>query len=279
MTSKLGKAIGQLVYYFILLLISFITIIPIIWIFITSIKSDSEILRIPVVYFPNTAIWENYSYVWEKAKFSQYFFNSIFIASTATIIVIIFSILLAYGLSRFNFKGKGLIMTGLLLTQFLPGIMLLVPLFIILTNIGLINTLTGLILVFVAFDLPFCALLLRNFANNIPIALEEAAMLDGCNNIQILFRIIFPLLFPGAVAIGVFSFLGSWNEFLFPLILISDPIKFTVSIGLGYMKSAYATKYAALAAGAVISLTVPLTVFAIMQKYLIDGLTSGSVKG
>jgi multiple sugar transport system permease protein len=200
------------------------------------------------------------------------------VSGITTAIVVVLSMLVAYGLSRFKFRGKKGIMNLLLLTQLLPGMMLLVPIFITLNNLRLVNTLTGLIIVFVAFDLPFCSLLLRNFANNIPVSLEEAAMIDGCSTLGVLFRIVFPLLLPGAIAVGVFSFLGSWNEFLFPLVLMSDPAKFTISIGLGYMKGAYATKYAAMAAGTVISLVIPLALFAIMQKHLINGLTSGSVK-
>jgi multiple sugar transport system permease protein len=276
---KIKKVIREIFFYILLISITVITIIPVFWISIISLKKDGEILATPVVYFPKKIMWENYSYVWEKAKFSTYFSNTLIVAGTTTIIVVVLSMFVAYGLSRFNFKGRGLVMSMLLLTQFLPGVMLLIPLFLILNKMNLVNTLTGLIIVFVAFDLPFCSLLLRNFANNIPISLEEAAMIDGCGNIGILYKIIFPLLFPGAIAIGVFSFLGSWNEFLFPLILISDSNKFTVSVGLGYMKGSYASKYAALAAGSVISLIIPMILFAFMQKYLVDGLTAGSVKG
>lgn len=254
------------------------TLIPMVWMLITSFKKDSEILKTPVIYFPERLIWDNYSYVWSKAHFSRYFLNTVLVASITTGIVVILSMFVAYGLSRFDFRGKKSMTNLLLLTQFLPGVMLLVPLFVILNNLGLINTFLGLIIVFVAFDLPFCAILLRNFANNIPISLEEAAMIDGCGNFSVLFYIVFPLLFPGAIAISVFSFLASWNEFLFPLVLMSDPNKFTISVGLGYMKGAYAYKYGALAAGAVISLIAPLCIFVFMQKYLIHGLTAGSVK-
>jgi multiple sugar transport system permease protein len=276
--SNVKRKVRRFAFYTVLLCLTIFTLVPLIWVIITSLKLDAEVLRTPVVYFPKNVIWDNYRYVWEKAQFSKFFFNTVLVSGITTAIVVVLSMLVAYGLSRFKFRGKKGIMNLLLLTQLLPGMMLLVPIFITLNNLRLVNTLTGLIIVFVAFDLPFCSLLLRNFANNIPVSLEEAAMIDGCSTLGVLFRIVFPLLLPGAIAVGVFSFLGSWNEFLFPLVLMSDPAKFTISIGLGYMKGAYATKYAAMAAGTVISLVIPLALFAIMQKHLINGLTSGSVK-
>lgn len=277
-TGRVKKKVGRIAFYAVLLCVTIFTLVPILWVFITSLKLDADVLRTPVIYFPKKIMWDNYRYVWEKAQFSQFFFNTVLVSGITTVIVVALSVLVAYGLSRFKFRGKKSVMNLLLLTQLLPGMMLLVPIFITLNNLRLVDTLAGLIIVFVAFDLPFCSLLLRNFANNIPVSLEEAAMIDGCSTLGVLFRIVFPLMLPGAIAVGVFSFLGSWNEFLFPLVLMNDPAKFTISIGLGYMKGAYATKYAAMAAGTVISLIVPLALFAIMQKHLINGLTSGSVK-
>lgn len=280
MNRSFKKLFEQLIFLFIplFLTISF-TLIPMLWAIITSLKPDRDILKLPVKYIPDPATLKNYIYAWVNGKFSRFFFNTLYVAGVTAIIVILFSIFLAYSLSRFQFAGKKGVTIMLLATQLIPGAMLIIPLFIIFNNLGLISTLTALVIIFVAFDLPFNALLMKNFVDNVPLSIEEAASVDGCGRMGTIFRVVMPQLLPGMIAIGSFSFFASWNEFLLPLIIMNKPEKFTLSIGLTYMIGAYSTKYGALAAGSVIVLIFPLFLFGVMQRYLVQGLTAGAVKG
>jgi len=280
MNRRLKKFFDHLLFLYVpLFCIIFFILIPMLWTVITSFKLDRDIITLPVKYMPDPATLKNYSYAWINGKYSQFFFNTFFVATVTVIIVIFFSIFLAYALSRFQFAGKKGVTVMLLATQLIPGVMLIIPLFVIFNNLGLISTLTALIIIFVAFDLPFNSLLMKNFVDNVPFSIEESAMVDGCGRMGIIFRVIMPQLVPGMIAVGAFSFFASWNEFLLPLIIMNRPEKFTLSIGLTYMIGAYSTKYGALAAGSIISLMFPLILFGFIQKYLVQGLGAGAVKG
>lgn len=195
------------------------------------------------------------------------------------IIVLICSVLVGYAISRFTFKGKGAFMIMLLCTQFVPGAMLLIPLFMIFKQLGLTSSLFALIITYSTFQLPFNSLLMSGFISNIPEALEEAAMVDGCSRLKAIFLVIFPILLPGIVATTVFTFISAWNEFLFALMFISKPALFTLPVGLRYMQGEFDIHYGALAAGSLISLLPAVILFAFVQKYLVQGMGSGAVKG
>jgi multiple sugar transport system permease protein len=166
----------------------------------------------------------------------------------------------------------------LLCTQFLPHSMLLVPLFMIFRVLHLINSLWALIIVYITFALPFNAILMRGFMSAIPVSLEEAAMIDGCGRLGAIYRVVLPLLLPAIVACGSFAFIDSWKEFLFAVMFINDPVKMTIPVGLSYMVGEFSVRYGILAAGAIIAILPPLLMFSYMQKFLIRGLSSGSVK-
>lgn len=251
---------------------------PVIWTVICSFRTNGDLLQPPVKYIPDPFVLENYPYAWNNAKFSNYFTNSLVVSFATAAIVLVLATLCAYALSRYSFPGKKVIYVLLMATQFIPALMLITPLFNIFKDLGLVSSLAGIIILFVAFQLPFNAVLMISFVDGVPYALEEAAMIDGCNKLQVLTKIVVPLLFPGFVAVASFAFIMSWNEYLFPVIFINDPSKFTISVGLGYMLGAYGRKFGALSAGSIISLVVPLLLFAFMQKYLVAGLTAGSVK-
>ena len=170
-------------------------------------------------------------------------------------------------------------MIMLLCTQFVPGAMLLIPLFMIFKQLGLTSNLLALIITYSTFQLPFNSLLMSGFISNIPEALEEAAMVDGCSRLKAIFLIIFPILLPGIVATTVFTFINAWNEFLFALMFISKPALFTLPVGLRYMQGEFDIHYGALAAGSLISLLPAVILFAFVQKYLVQGMGSGAVKG
>ncbi|NHN29123.1 carbohydrate ABC transporter permease [Paenibacillus agricola] len=262
-----------------LLLATAFTLFPLYWNVVTSLKSEGEITRLPIRYWPELVTFENYIVAWNNVGFSVFFKNSVFVSAMTVIIVLICSVLVGYAISRFKFKGKSAFMIMLLCTQFVPGAMLLIPLFMIFKQLGLTSNLFALIITYSTFQLPFNALLMSGFISNIPEALEEAAMVDGCSRLKAIFLVIFPILLPGIVATTVFTFINAWNEFLFALMFISKPALFTLPVGLRYMQGEFDIHYGALAAGSLISLLPAVILFAFVQKYLVQGMGSGAVKG
>ncbi|NOU96389.1 ABC transporter permease subunit [Paenibacillus sp. LMG 31456] len=265
--------------YIPLLLIMFFTLLPFYWTIVTSLKLESDINKIPVQFLPNPLTFENFKIAWNTVGFSVFFKNSIFISISTVMIVLVLSVLTGYALSRFKFYGKKAFMLLLLCTQFVPGAMLLIPLFLIFKNLGLVSNPLSLILTYSVFQLPFNSILMSGFISNIPDQLEEAAMVDGCSRLKAIFLIIFPILLPGIVATTVFTFIGAWNEFLFGLMLINKPQFFTLPIGLRYMQGEFNTAYGALAAGSIISLLPVVILFAFVQKFMVQGMAAGAVKG
>ncbi|MDR0999025.1 MAG: carbohydrate ABC transporter permease [Treponema sp.] len=261
-----------------LLMLAFVTI-PFYWVIVTSLKLEKNIVQRPVKYLPDPATFENYINAWKNVGFEHFFTNSFLISLAVAVVVLVFSSLVAYPLTRFHFRGKKITMLVLLCTQFLPHSMLLIPLFMIFRVLGLINNPIALVISYVTFSLPFNAIMMRGFMSSIPVSLEEAAMIDGCNRLGAIYRIILPLLLPAVVACGSFAFIDSWKEFLFAVMFINDPSRMTIPVGLSYMLGEFSINYGILAAGAVIAIIPPMAMFSYMQKYLIRGLSSGGVKG
>jgi multiple sugar transport system permease protein len=213
------------------------------------------------------------------AGFATYVRNSLVVALGTVVCGTPIAVLTGYGLSRYRLRGRNAFMLVLLMTQFVPAAMLIIPLFIIFKQIGLLNTLVGLVLINTTFELPLTAILMRGFIGGIPKELEEAAMVDGCTRFQGVLRIVLPLLQPGIVAVSAFAFVGAWNNFLFALFLINDQDLYTVPVGLSYYLGEYNVDYAALAAGGVVAVAPVVLVFALIQRYLVGGLSVGAVKG
>jgi multiple sugar transport system permease protein len=262
-----------------LLLTMLFVFMPIYWALVISLKHEKDIMQKPVKLLPDPATWENYQFVWNKTGFSKYFINTIFVSGLSAIVIVIFAVLVAYGLSRFRFKGKKSFMLIFLATQLVPYNMLIIPLFLIYKNMGIIGSLTTLIITYTTVLLPFNSVLMKSFVDGIPIEMEEAAMIDGCNRMGVIFRIVLPILVPGLVAIGSFAFLSSWNEYIFPVMFINNKENFVVSVGLNFMIGQNVLMYGPLAAGSIIALSVPIMIFAYIQKFLVHGLSAGAVKG
>jgi multiple sugar transport system permease protein len=265
--------------YLPLLLLLIFVATPFLWALATSLKRGGDVMTGMVRYLPNPPTLENYGYVWTKNHFITYFNNSLFVAVISVLFVLLFSLLNAYALSRFEFKGKKLFMLLILATQFIPGVMIIIPQFIIFKNIGLINTPYALIITTIAGSIPFQTLLMKGFIDNVPVQVDEAAMVDGATRVRILATLIPPVILPCMVAIASFAFINSWNDFLHAFSFITDQNNFTIPVGLRYMIGEYSIDFASLSAGSLIALIPPLILFAYVQKYLISGLGSGAVKG
>ena len=262
-----------------LLLICTYVVFPIYWAVNTAFKEESEILGKTVTYLPENGTVANFIDAWTNVGFDKYFFNSLKVSGISVIFIVIISIMAGYALSRYKFKFKMALMGLLLAVQFIPAAVLLVPLFNIFNGLGLVGSHIALVLVNVTFQTPFCCVMMRGFVEGVPYALEEAAMIDGCSRIRGVFKVVIPMLVPGIVTVGAFALIGCWNEFLFAMMFLNDPAKYTVPIGLKMMQGEYGIHYGAMAAGAIIAMAIPVLLFAYIQKYLVTGLSSGAVKG
>ncbi|MCM3764168.1 carbohydrate ABC transporter permease [Neobacillus niacini] len=254
------------------------TIFPLYWTINTAFKPEGDIIKRPLQYLPANPTIDNFVNAWTNIGFATFFKNSLIVGVATVIVVLICSTLSGYALARYQFKGKRGFMLMLLCTQFIPRAMMIIPLFIIFKNLGLISNPLSLIITYSAVEIPFTTILMSGFISGVPKELEEAAMMDGCTKLQSLRYVVFPLLLPGIVATGVFTFIYTWNEFLIALMLTNQQNKFTLPVGLASMMGEFNVNYGALAAGSVIALIPAILLFAYAQKHLVNGM-GGAVKG
>lgn len=280
MSIKTKRGLFQLFFVRLpLLIFSVFTLFPFYWFLITSLKEERSIMQLPLQYIPSNFTLDNYRHVFTSMGFDRYFINSIIMAGATTLAVMLIAILGGYSISRFRFKGRGGSIALLLVTQMLPGVVILIPLFTVFSKLGLINSLLSLIIVNVTVNLPFCLITMSGFFSGIPNTLEEAAQIDGCTQISAIFRIVVPAIIPGVVSSSAFAFVNSWNEFVYALNFINDSKRFTLPVGLSMMKGEFTVNYGSLAAGTIIALVPVLLVFCYIQKYLVQGLSAGAIKG
>jgi len=254
---------------------------PILWSAITSVKPPAEASAVPPTFLPSRLSFANYQKLdLYGAGLFHYVFNSTAVALMTVLGAIVLSVLGGYGFSRFSFRGKNLMFIMILATLMIPFQSILTPLFLVLRTLGLINTLVGLALVYITFQLPLGVFIMRNTFETVPRELEEAALLDGCTSLSMLYRLMLRLVRPGIITVAVYAFLNSWNEFLAALILMSEEGKFTLPILLSNSRSGHfgLTDWGALQAGVVVSILPCIILFIIIQRYYLQGLTSGAVK-
>jgi arabinogalactan oligomer / maltooligosaccharide transport system permease protein len=275
--ANIGKA--EWWSYTILVIAALIAIFPVFWIFSTSLKPATEVLSPELSILPKTVTFENYQQVVEGGKFWGWMLNSVLIALFTTVIGIMLASTTAYAISRFEFWGKKTVLFAFLVAQMFPGAILIVPLYNIMKDLGLLNSFTGLIIAYSTLSLPFCVWMLKGFFDALPISLEEAAMIDGMSAFGTFFKIILPLSLPGLAVTGFFSFITAWNEFMFALTFMTGENHYTLPVGLRTYVFEFNTAWHLMAAGAII-VTIPvLVVFLVAQRFLISGLTAGGVKG
>ena len=256
----------------------FIVITPAIWLVLTSFKTNQNIFRIPPQVIPKPFTFENYTEALQGGNFPRYMRNSIFVSFAATGFCVAFSALAAYALSYFQFVGRRVWLTVIVGTQFFPAAILLLPLYRMWANVGLFNTYTSLIATYVAVSLSLCTWLLMGFYRAIPHEVLEAATIDGCTKIGLMWRIVMPLAVPGLLASAAFVFIGVWQEFLLAVTLISDPELRTVMVGLYSFISEHRVEWNLLIAASV-AVSVPTVIlFGLVQRYIVDGITSGALK-
>lgn len=250
------------------------TLIPFYWMLLFAFRKTGS-----TALFPWPATLEHFATVWNGAGFAVFFKNSVIIAVLTLVLTTLFALLGGYAIARFTFRGKGAFLVMMLCTQFVPGAMMLIPLFDVFRATGLINSLWSIVVADTVFHLPLSLILMAGFIRNIPIELEEASWIDGYGRLRGFMAIGLPLLKPGIVAISSFAFIASWNNFLFALMFLNSQDQFTVPVGLSYMLGEYSVDFGALAAGGVVAVVPVVLVFAFVQKFLVQGLAAGAVKG
>jgi ABC-type glycerol-3-phosphate transport system permease component len=258
------------------------TLFPVLWMLSIAFRPSSELYQTPFHILPVSPTLDNFINVLLNrtavpAHLEQGFGRSLIVSLCTTILAVAIASLAGYALARFNFRGRESYSFFMLATQMMPAILFLVPLFEILRVIGLVNTLSGLILSYLTFSLPFCIWLLRGYFEGISPDLEAAALTDGCSRLQALWYIVLPLAAPALVATGAFAFINAWNEFLFAFILAGNQPLLTVQ--LFAFIGQYGPEYGNLMASALLVAIPPVVIFLLMQRYMIRGLTAGAVKG
>jgi multiple sugar transport system permease protein len=268
--------------YFICISLAVLFLFPIVWTITSSIKPPAEATASPPTLFPSQISFENYAKLNEYGDgVRQYTLNSVGAAIMTVIGTVILGTLAGFGFSRFAFPAKNILFVMILATLMIPFQSILIPLFLILTNLKLHNTLFGLALVYITFQLPFAVFIMRNTFDTVPREIEEAALLDGCSSLSMLYRVMLPIVRPGVITVGIYAFLNAWNEFLAALIFMTREDMFTLPILLVTVRSGYygAIDWGALQAGVTITILPCIILFLLLQRYYVRGLMGGATKG
>ena len=275
----LGKRsrFGQFWIYLVVTIALVLVITPFAWMVLGSFKSEGELRQVPPTWWPNAASLDNYTLLFAKLDFATYFANSVIVAVVVTAGTLIFCSMLGYALAMLEFPGKRALLLLVLATLMIPGVVTFVPLFVLVANAGLIDTLPGLILPFLA--APFGVFLMRQFISGLPPDLLDAGRVDGAGELRIFFRIILPLCGPALATLGILTFLGSWNSFLWPLVVAQTEGTYTLPVALAlYSIGQNSTQYGLLMAGACVVVLPLLVVFLMFQRHVIEGIATTGIK-
>ena len=260
------------------LTVGFVAVVtPFVWMILGSFKSQGELLRIPPTWWPKTPTLDNYRQLFEKESFPRYFFNSTLVAACVTVGNIIFCSMVGYALAKLTFRGKKLVFGLVMGTLLLPGMVTFVPLFVLVANLGLVDSYPGLILPFLV--TPFGVFLMRQFIVGLPDDLLDAGRVDGASELRIFRQIILPLCGPALATLGILTFLGSWNSFLWPLVVAQTQDYYTLPVALALFSTGQnVTNYGLLLAGATVVVVPIVIVFLVLQRRFIEGIATTGIK-
>lgn len=252
---------------------------PLFWTLKISLTPTRLLYTQGVRFWPGATTWHNYAAVLADTNFPRFFLNSVIVSSATALAVTAMASASGYALSRFRFRGKRAVGFALLLTQTFPLVMVIPPIYRIMGHLHLTNSLTGLVIIYTAFNIPFATFLMQSFCDAVPRDLEEAVLIDGGTRLAALLRVILPLTLPGMMATIGFVFTAAWSELLFALMLIDDPSRMTFAVGLLSFIGKFDVDWGQMMAAATLGLIPACLFFALLQRYLVAGLSAGAVKG
>ncbi|MCR6108010.1 carbohydrate ABC transporter permease [Salipaludibacillus agaradhaerens] len=277
--SSLKHKLSHSVLYLILIIVGVIQILPLVWLFLFSLKDNQEVFNLPPLALPSSPKWENYLNVWTEGNIGIYFLNSVIVTGAAVILTVLLASFVTFAITRMHWKLNkfvlGLFMVGLMI----PVHSTLIPLFSFYLNIGLMDHPLAIILTYTAFNLPLTIMILLGFYYTLPRELEEAAIMDGCTVHRMFFQIILPMTAPVVATTAIINMIYNWNEFVFVNTFISSDKYKTLTVGIQNFIGQYSTDWGAIGATLVISILPILIVFVLLSNRIVEGITSGSVKG
>jgi multiple sugar transport system permease protein len=273
--ARLQTGLAYGVLGFLLVLVLF----PFYWMTITSFKTEDQMRSLVSMFWPSPFVIENYEQLLRKTDFGIWYRNSAFVAISSTLVATAIGTIGAYALARLRFFGRAFLSSATLITYLVPPSILFIPLYAQIRTMGLADSLAGLVAAYPSFTVPFVTWLLMGYFGSIPEELEEAAMIDGATRFGAFRRIILPLAAPGVLAAGLFAFTQAWNEFLYALVFISDVKQRTLPVGLSTFITGDVYGWGYLMAGAVLTTLPVIAVYTYLQRYMVEGLTAGGVKG
>src|SRR2546421_7568761 len=279
LNNRYRRVLRHVALYIILVLIALLILLPLFWMLSTSLKPKSQLFLPQIYWIPKRFSWENYSNLFNDPSIPivRWFFNSVGIATASTVLILVLDSLAAYAYARMEFPGRKIIYTLMLATLFMPGLMFLIPNFVTIYNLGLLNSYVGVILPSLAGV--FGVFFLRQFFESLPKELEESARIDGANQFQAFYKIALPLAKPALATLAIITFLASWNDFLWPLLILQDPNYQTLPAGLRTLQGAYTSEYGLMMAGAVVVAIPVLLIYIALQRFIVQSVASTGLKG
>jgi ABC-type glycerol-3-phosphate transport system permease component len=272
------KIVWLAAVYAMLAVVNLFVLFPFYSILVTSLKDQTATLTVPVQWWPAKPTLEAYVSMWAARPYGRYFLNSLTVATMTTVVSIGLAALAGYGFSRYRFRGATWLLMGMVGTQMIPGILLLITYFKVVSTVELYNTLTALVIAYTSFVLPFCTWIMKGYFDTIPMELDEAAMMDGCSPFSTFYRVVLPVAVPGITATSIYAFLLAWNEFMFAYVLTDSNTKYTISVGIAHLFGEYSVAWNELMAAGIVAAIPPIVLYMFTSRYLISGLTAGALK-
>ncbi|MBU9714320.1 carbohydrate ABC transporter permease [Evansella tamaricis] len=280
LSEKTGlQRLGKIFLYVFLIGVAVVQILPLVWLFLFSLKNNQEVFNLPPLALPQEPQWGNYVRVWTEGNIGQYFFNSVYITASSVILTVIFASLVTFAITRMRWRLSKLVLGLFMVGLMIPVHSTLIPLFNFFTNVNLMDHPVAIILTYTAFNLPITIMILLGFYYTLPREIEEAAIMDGCSLHRLFFKIILPMTAPVVATTAIINMIYNWNEYVFVNTFISSDKYKTLTVGIQNFIGQYQTDWGAIGATLMISILPILIAFVILSNRIVEGITSGSVKG
>lgn len=268
---------GKIVVYILLAVYCLVVLVPFFMMVMNSLKSMREIFLKPFS-FPSKVLFDNYSKAWKQAGIGVGYRNSALVAGVAVAVILVISSMFAFAISKYQFKGRRFLFIYSMLGLAFPARLAIIPIFLLLRNFNLTNSLLGLIIIYTSINIPFSVFLLKNFIDGVPNELAEAARIDGATPMQIYWRVVLPLVKPALSIVAIVSFVNVWNDFFFPLIFINDKSKATITLAVSIFFGEYSNQWPLLFSGLTLAVAPTIILFLLFSRQFITGMTQGAIK-